>query len=606
MNNEYRQESASIVDIFKNGTVFGNASSRIRRSARSLQWRQEFQNKDVCNGILIDTEELDINQIPNPEESGIGTGGQVWPAAIVLSKFLEKRYGRYTDKFVDSLADKRICELGSGTGVLGIACSILGAQSITVTDIVNCLPLIDMNAQRYLKASTGHIKNTPRMTTGDDILYSFDRSYNGVADAPCDMYIKTFEWEEDISPLFPSNGEYSHASNSRHAPFDIVVISDCILPKLYPILPLVLVLEKLLSGSTCNGKIPYALISYEHRPYPDYDPRDEFKRLAELHGLYVVNIPMEEHHGDYCCEDIEIWEVRPNESRQNATPHVNGITHATAQSEAGAEELAIVSFGDSLPEVELRIKAINIREVPEKVLRIEQEPTEGVGCHVWPSSIVFCRYLLSAPGKELLLQMRQGLKDRVRPVAVELGAGCGLNTLVLHYLGVNVVATDMQSVIGLLERNVVRNIARSSSKSDGVALSVNGVSSESIAEDSSFDSISIMLNTFDWQTTNSSLHTKSLDMLRESVEVCVLGRPSFLCNYAFFPDLVVCSDLLYSTNSINLLHGAICEIAGPDTIIMLCNQMRTALDTFLTSYCGSHKPIFSIIEVGRTCAIKSG
>ena len=52
-----------------------------------------------------------------------------------------------------------------------------------------------------------------------------------------------------------------------------------------------------------------ALFSYEHRPFPEYDPRQEFKRLAFTYGLQVRVIPLQDHHPIYSCEDIELWEV---------------------------------------------------------------------------------------------------------------------------------------------------------------------------------------------------------------------------------------------------------------------------------------------------------
>ena len=76
------------------------------------------------------------------------------------------------------------------------------------------------------------------------------------------------------------------------------------LPKLYPIAPLVAAIDDLLD---VDG---VAILSYEHRYYPDYDPRVHFVELAKARNLVVETIPLVEHDPVYSVEDIEIWKVR--------------------------------------------------------------------------------------------------------------------------------------------------------------------------------------------------------------------------------------------------------------------------------------------------------
>jgi hypothetical protein len=79
------------------------------------------------------------------------------------------------------------------------------------------------------------------------------------------------------------------------------------LPKLYPIAPLVDALDQLL----LHPQRDVAFISYEHRYYPEYDPRDKFRELCHIKGLQVTAIPIEEQHPIYSVEeDIELWKVR--------------------------------------------------------------------------------------------------------------------------------------------------------------------------------------------------------------------------------------------------------------------------------------------------------
>lgn len=99
--------------------------------------------------------------------------------------------------------------------------------------------------------------------------------------------------------------EYWWGDGSFHdETFDVILVSDCVLPKLYPIAPLVTAIDDLM------GTDSIAILSYEHRYFPDYDPRDKFRDLAKERGLTVRVIPLSEQDPVYSVDDIEIWEVQ--------------------------------------------------------------------------------------------------------------------------------------------------------------------------------------------------------------------------------------------------------------------------------------------------------
>lgn len=125
------------------------------------------------------------------EESGVGTGCSVWPAAHVLSKYLEKRYGS------NGLRNTRVCDIGSGTGCTGLAAACLGAE-VTLTDQTCVFPLLESNVAAAIIDCSLPTDN---------------------------VIVAEYNWGMDFSHL--------------KAPFDIVLVSDCVLPKLYPIEPLV-------------------------------------------------------------------------------------------------------------------------------------------------------------------------------------------------------------------------------------------------------------------------------------------------------------------------------------------------------------------------------
>jgi predicted nicotinamide N-methyase len=91
----------------------------------------------------------------------------------------------------------RLCDIGSGSGCVGLAAACLGAD-VTLTDLPCVFPLLKQNMdENIIKCGISH-----------------DR-----------IRMAEYDWGHDTSHLQP--------------PFDIVIVSDCILPKLYPIEPLV-------------------------------------------------------------------------------------------------------------------------------------------------------------------------------------------------------------------------------------------------------------------------------------------------------------------------------------------------------------------------------
>ena len=76
------------------------------------------------------------------------------------------------------------------------------------------------------------------------------------------------------------------------------------MPRLYPIEPMIDALDKLSDRATTT------FVSYEHRHFPDYDPRELFRELLEGKGMEIARIiPEEELDQDYFAHDILIWEI---------------------------------------------------------------------------------------------------------------------------------------------------------------------------------------------------------------------------------------------------------------------------------------------------------
>lgn len=85
---------------------------------------------------------LELEQTP-PTLGGtdpLGTACTVWRGGERLVELLQARR--------DLVRDKRVVELGSGTGIGGLACAALGASCVVLTDLPENLPLLQKNATR--------------------------------------------------------------------------------------------------------------------------------------------------------------------------------------------------------------------------------------------------------------------------------------------------------------------------------------------------------------------------------------------------------------------------------------------------------------------------
>jgi len=182
----------NIADLFSKSGTSSLKNSKQLRLLQNLQWRQSYQHSETYI-YSFDNQEANINielqQIPNGELKGLGTGTFIWPAAQVLAKYFEKR-------FCDNgLKGKVVCDIGSGAGLTGFVSAYLGA-TVILTDQDCILPLLKANLQKF----ESNFKN-----------YLHEDQ----------LKICEYEWTSKQPPTSDV--------------IDIVIVSDCVLPKLYPI-----------------------------------------------------------------------------------------------------------------------------------------------------------------------------------------------------------------------------------------------------------------------------------------------------------------------------------------------------------------------------------
>lgn len=422
------------------------ATTKVQRMINSLQWRQAQSQDDLYHLKLESGAVLRLRQIQAGEITGLGTGVTVWPAAHVLAKYLELKFGE------GGMKGFRTVDLGSGTGVAGIVAAALGAEAF-LTDQEQLLFLMKENADRWAQDSLDHTKDIamgPVAATDLSAIAARDK-----------VHVQTYHWGMDDDALSP--------------PVDIVLVSDCVLPKLYPIEPLVNAIHRL------SGPDTVTIMSYEHRHYQAFDPRWKFRELAAERGLATAVVPQAKLHPIFSTDDIEIWEVRRHrampkdgaESRAIPKPTETSVDKPGARRESRAEvkvekaenicEEGLIINGQPVPSErgdatkgELNVTATVLGERHE----LAQSPSGPIGCYLWPSAVVMARHLLAAragparnadDGKEVTKPVYPS-----RAKVLELGSGVGLVSIVAALLGWDIVSTDKANALPLLEANVRR------------------------------------------------------------------------------------------------------------------------------------------------------
>lgn len=195
---------------------------------------------------------LEIRQLSSGD-----VGCVVWDAAIVLSKFLERRECVEPGLF----SGRSVVELGSGTGIVGIMAATLGAD-VTVTDLEDLQDLMKTNIEKNSALITGSCQ------------------------------AKVLKWGEDILDFSPSP--------------DYVLMADCIYYE-ESLKPLLKTLRDLASSETC------ILCCYEERT-TGKNPQIErkFFELLKIDFEYE-EVPIAKHDEEYRSEDIHILQIHRKE-----------------------------------------------------------------------------------------------------------------------------------------------------------------------------------------------------------------------------------------------------------------------------------------------------
>ncbi|KAI1312984.1 Methyltransferase-like protein 21D [Mortierella claussenii] len=255
-------------------------------------------------------EPLNIDEDPSGLLRG-GVGSTIWDAAIVLSKYLEKSnlLSLISSSTAPATAEPRslnILELGSGTGIVGLAAArLLGSRQglkghVVLTDKDNVVPLLARNVDKnpskgvQIKASVldWEVISGIKATQPQGSAEAASDSSLGPQAAPSETSVPVPALKTETKPSLSDTADFLAKD------WDLVILSDCIwVSELYK--PLIGTLNVMVPP----GSKAKLVIAFEKRNFSE-----EMEFFALLGNTFRFrDIKPEDQDANYQSEDIYLF-----------------------------------------------------------------------------------------------------------------------------------------------------------------------------------------------------------------------------------------------------------------------------------------------------------
>lgn len=182
-------------------------SSLGRRPLLQIQGR--FYPFDANQGVILTSTQSTISLRERPNSPNTGTGVTVWDGALLLLQYLDLCVP-------EAVRQKHVLELGAGCGLVGMAASLLGAQSVLLTDLPYVLPLLQSNIDRNTSARNDNGQTRRRTMECTECDWTQPLSQR-VMEYPANVIlIADCVWlEELVQPLMITLGRLLQAYKTR-------------------------------------------------------------------------------------------------------------------------------------------------------------------------------------------------------------------------------------------------------------------------------------------------------------------------------------------------------------------------------------------------------
>lgn len=160
-------------------------------------------------------------------------GSMHWPSGRLLARAIGE--GAWRD-VLPSFAGCSVAELGAGPGLPGLVCARLGARSVTLTDLVELIPLIDKNIELNGLQSVCAAETLDWMDAGRSPLAASNRGTEGPLDILLAADVVYVEEQEPllgamVALMAPGHTQLVLAYINR-SPADRTYLNTRILPRL--------------------------------------------------------------------------------------------------------------------------------------------------------------------------------------------------------------------------------------------------------------------------------------------------------------------------------------------------------------------------------------